>query len=133
MLYTKLKNLAAEAVKKAKVDYFKNKFEVVKSNPNEKWTLINRILKRNGAKNSVRSYLDADTYKFTSPKEISECFNEFFCNIGTGLAGKLPKTNVDPLSYLIKNTHIEQFDFLEISPEVTTEVIGSSSAQKAVG
>ena len=131
--YTKLKNLAAEAVKKAKVDYFKHKFEVVKSNPNEKWTLINRILNRNVAKSSVPSCLETDTCKFSLPKEISECFNEFFCNIGTGLAGKLPKTNVDPLSYLIKNTHIEQFDFLEISPEITAEVIGNSSAQKAVG
>ena len=37
---------------------------------------------------------------------MSECFNEFFCNIGTGLAETLPKTDVDPLSYLINYTHI---------------------------
>ena len=81
---------------------------------------------------SVNS-LKTDSCKYSSPKEISGCFNEFFCSIGTGHAGKIPKTNVDTFSYLINNTRIDQFDFLEISPEITAEFIDNSSAQKAVG
>ena len=79
------------------------------------------------------SSLKTDTCKYSSPKEISKCFNEFFCSIGTGHAGKIPKTNINLFSYLINNTRIDQFDFLEISPEITGEVISNSSAHKAVG
>ena len=57
-------------MRKAKVDYFKNKFELFRSNPNEKWIVINRILNRNGAQNSVPSCLetDSETCRFSLPK-----------------------------------------------------------------
>ena len=41
--FTKFKNMTADAVRNAKTEYYKKEFEVVKSNSNEKWTLINRI------------------------------------------------------------------------------------------
>ena len=39
-LIKRSKNLGVEAVKKAKFDNFKNKFEVLKSNPNETCTQL---------------------------------------------------------------------------------------------
>ena len=69
----------------------------------------------------------------SSPKEISECFNNFFSNIWSGLADKLPATNTDPLSYLSRLPHDERFDFLEVSPIIIDEVIKNSSSKKAVG
>ena len=45
--FLKYKNLTADALRKAKTEYYKNDFEEAKSNPNEKWMFINRILNRN--------------------------------------------------------------------------------------
>ena len=68
----------------------------------------------------------------SSPTEISESFSNFFSNIGSGLAEKLPATNTDPLSYFSRCTHNEHFDFLEVSSEITDEVIKNSTSKKAV-
>ena len=68
-----------------------------------------------------------------SPTEISESFNNFFSNIGSGLPEILPATNTDPLSDFSKCTHNDHFDFLEVSSEITDEVVKSSSSEKAVG
>ena len=82
---------------------------------------------------NITSCLEVDGQIILSPKEISECFNNFFSNIGSGLADKLPATNTDPLSYLSRLPHDERFDFLEVSPIIIDEVIENSSSKKAVG
>ena len=68
----------------------------------------------------------------SSATEISECFNKFFSNIGSGLDEKVPATNTDPLSHLSRLPH-ERFDILEVSLIITDEVIKNSSNKKAVG
>ena len=114
--FLKYKNLTADALRKAKTEYYKNEFEEAKSNPNEKWMFINRILNRNKNSREATSCLEMDGQKMSSPKEISECFNNFFSNIGSGLADKLPATNTDPLSYLSRLPHDERFDFWKFLP-----------------
>ena len=131
--FTKFKNMTADAVKNAKTEYYKNEFEEAKSNTNEKWTFSNRILNRNKNMSVATSCLEVDGQKVSSPTEISESFNNFFSNIGSGLAEKLPATNTDPLSYFSRCTHNEHFDFLEVSSEITDEVIKNSTSKKAVG
>ena len=36
--------MTADALRKAKTEYYKSEFEEAKSVPNEKWKLINRII-----------------------------------------------------------------------------------------
>ena len=125
--------MTADALRKAKTEYYKNEFEEAKSNPNEKWMFINRILNRNKNSREATSCLEMDGQKMSSPKEISGCFNNSFSNIGSGSADKLPATNTDPLSYLSRLPHDERFDFLEVSPIIIDEVVKNSSSKKAVG
>ena len=44
--FSKFRNVVADKIKEAKVEFYKNKFESVKSNTNEKWRYINTILNR---------------------------------------------------------------------------------------
>ena len=125
--------MTADALRKAKSEFYKNEFEEAKSNFNENWTFINRILHRNKNSREATSCLEVNGQKMSSPKEISECFNNFFSNIRSGLADKLPATNTDPLSYLSRLPHNARFDFLEVSPIIIDEVVKNSSSNKAVG
>ena len=124
--------MTADALRKAKTEFYKNEFEEAKSNFNENWTFINRILHRNKNSREATSCLEVNGQKMSSPKEISECFNNFFSNIWSGLAGKLPATNTDPLSYLLGFHTMSVLIFLEVSPIITDEVIKNSSSKKAL-
>ena len=130
--FSKYKNLTADALRKAKTEFYKNEFEEAKSNFNENWTFINRILHRNKNSREATSCLEVNGQKMSSPKEISECFNNFFSNIGSGLADNLPATDTDPLSHLSRLPHNERFDVLQVSPIITDEVIKNSSSKKAL-
>ena len=79
------------------------------------------------------SCFKADGQKVSSPTKSSISFNNFFPNIWSGLAEKLPATDTDPLSYYSRCTHNEHFDFLEVSSKITDEAIKNSSSKKAVG
>ena len=131
--FTKFKNMTADAVKTlrqytTKMNLRKLSLILMKSGH-----FINRILNRNKNMSVATSCLEVDGQKVSSPTEISESFNNFFSNIGSDLAEKLPATNTDPLSYFSRCTHNEHFDFLEVSSEITDEVIKNSTSKKAVG
>ena len=44
--FSKFRNVVEDKIKEAKVEFYKNKFETVKSNTNEKWRFINKIFNR---------------------------------------------------------------------------------------
>lgn len=131
--YSKIKNLTCNIIKDAKIEFYKTEFENVKSNQNEKWAFVNRLLNRKADKSSTPSCIETNGQRYTSENEIAECFNEFFTSVGSGLAAKLPECGADPLSYLSKYDRINNFDFLEITNDITESVINNSSAKKAVG
>ena len=57
--------------------------------------------------------------KIVSEKtEIADSFNKFFVNIGPSLAGKIPETDVDPITYI--NNEISRC--IHVVPVTETEV-----------
>ena len=131
--FSKFRNVVADKIKEAKVEFYKNKFETVKSNTNEKWRFINTILNRDKKTDESPSYLEVNGSKISSEKDMADCFNNFFTGIGSGLASKLPESKTNPLSFLEYSCDGPCFDFLEVSNEITAEVIKSSNIKKATG
>ena len=62
---------------------------------------------------------------------MAEAFNVFFTNIGTGPADNLPKIDIDPTSYLTKSNNGDAFSFLEVSSEITAEIIHKCNPKKS--
>ena len=132
--YLRLKNLTADSINIAKKEFYKNEFETAKSDPNRKWAFVNTVLKRNFYQNDVPSYLSIDGQNITSQLEMTEKFNEFFTTVGSNLASELPSSDIDPLSYLVKiEDKASSFKFMEISDDITSEIVQNCSSKKAVG
>ena len=82
------------------------------------------------------SCLKIDAQKITEKHEIAEKFNEFFTEVGSNLAAKLPVSTIDPLIYISEHSQDlspTPFCFQEISEEITAKILSKSSIKKAVG
>ena len=54
--------------------------------------------------------------------------------VGSNLASDLPSSDIDPLSYLVNiDDKASSFKFMEISDDITSEILQNCSSKKAVG
>ena len=96
--YLKFKQLKDEFRKNFKIDknvYYNNKFNMAKSNPKMTWSIINEILNRNlKLKDTGIPEIFINNKSITSPTEICDTFNDYYKNIATKVAEKIPKGNI---------------------------------------
>ena len=65
--------------------------------------------------------------------KIKEAKVEFYKNKFENVKSKLPESRTNPLSFLENSCDGSRFDFLDVSNEITAEVIKSSNAKKSTG
>ena len=115
---------------------YQNEYEQCKSNTNEKWKFINKMLNRQSSIDSIPQCLENGNEKVTSPQEIADTFNGFFTNMGEALAKSLPPANMGFEWFMPVKEGVQQtpeFKFLEIQEEITRDVIRNCHGKKAVG
>lgn len=83
--YKKLKNFCAKHVKKAKYAYYSNYFRRYADDGRKQWQMINQILNRKPKSKPKITKLAHDDTVVTSPKDVANCFNNFFCNVAQRL------------------------------------------------
>ena len=84
--YDKLSEFCAKHVDMAKAKYHKSYFEKYKENSRKQWQMINGLLNRNKkGKVNINKLVDANGGTLSKPEEISESFNNYFCNIASNL------------------------------------------------
>ena len=131
--YKKLRNAADREICKAKHSYYQNQYEQCKSNTNEKWNFINKVLDRKNKNETTPSHLMVDGEKISTLQEIDDTFNTHFTHVGKILAGKLQPSTDDCRSFIPKNNLTPEFGFLEVSNEITLNFIKQASSRKATG
>ena len=77
-VYNKFRNAVINEISEAKKNYYQNEYEQCKSNTNEKWKFINKMLNRQCSIDSIPQCLENGNEKVTSPQEIADTFNVFF-------------------------------------------------------
>ena len=75
--YKNFRNAVINEISEAKKNYYQNEYEQCKSNTNEKWKFINKMLNRQSSTDSITQCLENGNEKVTSPQEIAETFNIF--------------------------------------------------------
>ena len=81
------RNFANKTIKLAKSEYLLNKLDTHKKDPKKFWQAIQEILSK--IKSSSLKFLTSDGTPM-SDEQMSECINDFFANVGTDLANKIP-------------------------------------------
>ena len=75
-------------MRKAKVEYYKNRIGNQKKNPKQAWKAVNDILGR-GRKDIAVNEIKIGQGTILSPTKIAECFNDYFVNAGPTIASSI--------------------------------------------
>ena len=78
--------------------YYKIVIDENKSNSNRLWKVINEIIRkeRKQTSNIPHEVIDANGHKQTDSATISNAFNQYFSEVGSRLASKIPPTSKSP-------------------------------------
>lgn len=124
---TKIKTLS-------KKTYFEKELQNNSSNPRKFWEILRSALPEQSNKSSsIPTDLTVDGTKIDNPLTISECFNNFFCNIGENLAKNFQKYDKTNFKKFLRNRNPAS---LYLEPARVNEVINlinSINVNKSVG
>jgi len=114
-----LKNRLNSVIRNAKRNYYKNCFDNCKNNIRKTWRLIGQITgnSQNSCLRSRISTLSADGRLISDSAQIAEAFSTYFGNIAQKLDSELPRSSIDPLSFIKRNN----FASLFLTPVTETE------------
>ena len=101
--------------------YYAEKLDNTLNISRDIWTIKFTI---NKCDNSTVSpcFRNSNNSETTNKEYICEMFNEYFTNIGTNLASKLPSTNTNPISYMSPQKKAGSFFMSPTSPNEIVEI-----------
>ena len=100
ILYSELKKLSSRVsrdLKKAKKDYFKNKFESYGGNCKQIWKTANDLMGKTSKKSPQSFSIIHEGNVTTDALNIANRFNEYFVNLGENLSREMLDSGSDPM------------------------------------
>ena len=88
--YKYYNNALCKSIKKAKIDYYKEKCREYKTQTKKLWKLINEISGKKNDKSNLVDYLKIDDVQLYNAKKISNSFARYFSEVGEKFAKKIP-------------------------------------------
>jgi hypothetical protein len=93
--YTKYRNHLHSLLRIAKKTFITKEIEFHNNNMKKMWSTLNNLLGRNKQNKLPDFFIDDTGNNITSSIDIANKFNDFFTNIGTTLANKIPSPDSD--------------------------------------
>ena len=119
--YKQYKNKLNKILKESERMYNQDMFESYKGNMKQTWNVIKRILNKNKKSITINTIQHASK-TVTDSAEIANVFNNFFTNVGTDLAKKIPFTNKLPSSFL-KDKMYNSMVLEQVTPDELDKII----------
>ena len=111
-------------------DCFYNDILTKSDNTKKMWDIINLLIHKKQPSSHIEKLL-VDNKQYKQPLTISNCLNNFFCNVPSTLASQLPKSNKRATSYLSQKHN--QFRFSQVSEIEIFLLLESLDINKSFG
>ena len=98
-VYNNFKNSLAKKINRAKLDFYRNKFNNCKNNLKKTWKSLNSLMRGRDKKESV-VLSDTDGSDITDKKHVADMFCDFFSTIANDIDRDIPPPVSNPLDYL---------------------------------
>ena len=108
--YLNYKKIFTKLIKKSEIDYYTNIFKSRVTSVKNVWRQINILCSFSKKKNSAQKIINKMRINgniTSDPKEIANCFNTYFCEVGVNLSLSVPPSPIFFTEYLpppIKNS-----------------------------
>ena len=90
IIHTKYKNNLTQLLRLSKRNHISSEIELHKHNMKKMWGTLNNLLGRNRKQKLPDFFKNNDGIKVTDSSAIASYFNDFFTNIGSSLADRIP-------------------------------------------
>jgi len=97
--YRRYRNMLNNMIKKAKANYYREKFNSCNNDGKTTWRIINSVL-GNGGNRASSLKLHVNGSEVSDPKVLSESFNQHFATVPSVLSDNIPSVDFDPLTYV---------------------------------
>ena len=121
--YKLYRNNLTKVVRTAKREYYVNYFNDFKNSTKKIWTKIKELQGIKANSNQTKSF-KIDGKLNSNRFDIANAFNQFYTSIASNIEKKLPKSNINPLSYL-RGEYLDSMVVPEVLIEDTIKVIKS--------
>ena len=105
--YRKYKSRLGKIIKKEERKFYAAKIELYKNDLRKSWGVIKSVINKMKGTNKINAKFKINGQVVTDKEKISNQFNESFTNVGTNLDKKIPKSRIDPISYIKKDYVID--------------------------
>ena len=129
--YVEVRNRLTHIIEGSKTKYYDNIFKSSECNPKALWKNIRKVTQPNKT-DTINMIIDENDSRISSPKDLSNSFNNFFSDIGYNVSRSLPKVgrNNSPTSLLksvSSSVYFEPITVQEISSLISELDQGKSS------
>ena len=129
--YIAYRNRLKIILHKAENKFYFEKCKQMHGNIKQTWKLLNNILNKNKIIVPMDSFI-INGIKTSNAHEIVSKFNEYFTNIGTSLAARIPTSSRSFSSYM-NQTHIDSFALQLSNPSEVVRIISELKIKSSSG
>ena len=116
----KVRNRVNNVVRKAKIKFYKTKFERNTGDIKSTWRDLRKLVSL-GTKRQLIDSVRVNGTVVDDENNIARCFNDYFSSAGTNVNASIPLSDFDPLSYINENPH--SLFFNPVSKRDVSEII----------
>ena len=130
--YDKMKRFVEKHIKRLKYKYYTDYFRKYANDSRKQWKMINSLLNRKKPNTNIGKIIldDDNSSEITSPGEISNAFNDYFCGIAKKMKDNSTHT-VNPHTPKFRDKRVENSIFLSDCTKTEIEDIVNSLKNKA--
>ena len=110
-------------LRKSEREHYATLFEENKHNLKKSWSLLKEIINKKHERITQTKFI-VDKAVTSDKKQISECFNKFYINVGSNLAKNIPQNQTDPMSYM-KNSNTKTIYLEPVTENEVSAIVNS--------
>ena len=110
-------------LRKSEREHYATLFEENKHNHKKSWSLLKEIINKKHELITQTKFI-VNKVVTSDKKQISECFNKFYINVGSNLAKNIPQNQTDPMSYM-KNSNTKTIYLEPVTENEVSAIVNS--------
>ena len=131
-IYKSKINIVVKSIRQSRDKYYSDFFEQNKNNSKKTWEGIRDVINISKKTHTVPKNIFYKNKIHTDSENMSNCFNDFFVNIGNSVEAKIPKINT-PFTDFLKNKNDVTFFIKPVDDDEVKSMISKLSTSKACG
>ena len=131
-IYKSKRNIVVKNIRASKNNYYSEFFQNHKNNSKKTWEGIRDVINLSKKNHTVPNNIFYKNTTYTDTAGMSNCFNDFFVNIGNSVEAKIPRVDT-PFTNFLKNKNDASIFLKPIDDDEIRSIISSLSTSKACG